>query len=108
MPALARLCLDDNSHVASENSEKSHQSLKGKSAEATTQESRDLRLIDPEQLSRLCLNKLPLGDEIANPSCKLGLGKARLRVDQPQIGKNIAATLLDLTFTLSRDSYSFR
>ena len=36
-----------------------------------------------------------LGDEIANPSCKLGLGKARLRVDQPEIGKNIAATLLD-------------
>src|SRR5258708_14254684 len=58
--AVARLRLDDDLNISPENIQKTHEPLKGKSFQLTTNQGRHLRLIDTQQRVAVPFAQIPL------------------------------------------------
>jgi hypothetical protein len=83
-----------NLDVLAESGEKVHEALDGEGTGAVAHQSRDVRLLDAEDLAGFGLLEAAFFDEAVNPQRERGFQELLLGVGKTEVGKNISTAFL--------------
>ena len=84
-----------NFNILAEGGQKIHEPLDGEVAGLPAHETGNMRLLDAQNRASLCLREFPLLDQPVDLERKTGLELLPFRVWKTEVGKDIAAALLD-------------